>query len=151
MSSFSSDIVAPALSLIVVAYNMARELPRTLYTLSSQYQRDINPQDYEVIVVDNGSDQPVDSAMWASWQAWPGQFRLLRIDQASHSPVDAINRGLAQARGHCIGVMIDGARMCSPGLLGQALQACNGIDGAVVGALGWYLGPDFQRQSMVRG
>lgn len=151
MSSLSADVSAPALSLIVVAYNMARELPRTLYTLSSQYQRGIAPQDYEVIVVDNGSDQPVDSAMWASWQAWPGQFRLLRIDQASHSPVDAINQGLAQARGNCIGVMIDGARMCSPGLLAQALQACKGVDGAVVGALGWYLGPDFQRQSMVRG
>lgn len=82
MSSLSADVSAPALSLIVVAYNMARELPRTLYTLSSQYQRGIAPQDYEVIVVDNGSDQPVDSAMWASWQAWPGQFRLLRIDQA---------------------------------------------------------------------
>ena len=147
----TSPPVQPCLSVMVVAYNMARELPRTLYTLSAQYQRDIDPHMYEVVVLDNGSTPPVPESLCDDLQAWPGQFRVVRIAPASPSPVPAINIGLSQARGRYIGVMIDGARMCSPGLLGQALQVCQGVPDAVVGALGWYLGPDFQRQAMQRG
>ena len=36
-------------------YDMAREAPRTLHSLSRAYQRDIDDLAYEVIVVDNGS------------------------------------------------------------------------------------------------
>lgn len=141
----------PRLSVIVVAYNITRELPRTLYTLTVPYQRQIAARDFEVIVVDNGSTLPVDSAIWQNWQGWPDQFRLLRIDQASPSPAAAINQGIAAARGEYIGVMIDGARLCSPGLLHHALVGCQLHPRAVVGALGWYLGHDFQRQSMRAG
>ena len=141
----------PRLSVVVVAYNMARELPRTLQTLSACYQQGIEAHDFEVLVVDNGSAVPVPQEWCEQWQAWPGQFRLLRMESAQPSPVAAINHAVAQSQGTYVGVMIDGARMCSPGLLGQALQACTGVSGAVVGALGWYLGPDFQRQAMQRG
>lgn len=150
MSSLQHDRV-PRLSVVVVAFNMARELPRTLQTLSAGYQRGIDAHDFEVLVVDNGSTPAVPQQWCEQWQAWPGQFRLLRMQPAHPSPVAAINHALMQARGDYIGVMIDGARMCSPGLLGQALQVCAGVPGAVVGALGWYLGPDFQRQALQRG
>jgi hypothetical protein len=33
---------------------MDREARRTLYSLSTRYQREVNERDYEVIVVDNG-------------------------------------------------------------------------------------------------
>ena len=61
----ASDPVPPvgndlSLSVVVVAYGMARELPRTLRSLASPYQRGIDPADYEVVVVDNGSPTPVD-------------------------------------------------------------------------------------------
>lgn len=142
---------APRLSVVLIAYNIERELPRTVYTLSTQYQRHIAARDYEVIVVDNGSSKPVDSAFWQDWQGWPGQIRLLRIDKASPSPASAVNQGIAAARGDYVGVMIDGARMCSPGLLHHALAGCQLYPRAVVGALGWYLGHDYQRQSMLAG
>ena len=51
----------PAVSVVVVVYNMAREAPRTLYSLSAAYQRDISAEDYEVIVVDNGSTPAFDA------------------------------------------------------------------------------------------
>ena len=47
----------PALSVIVVVYRMRREAPRTLYTLSPEYQRRARPDSYEVVVVENPSDQ----------------------------------------------------------------------------------------------
>ena len=47
-----------ALSVVVVAHDMARELPRTLRSLSRRYQLGLPADDYEVIVVDNGSADP---------------------------------------------------------------------------------------------
>ena len=47
----------PKLSVIVIGHNMPRELPRTIRSLSPTMQRDIEPGDYEVILIDNGSTQ----------------------------------------------------------------------------------------------
>ena len=44
------------LSVVVVFYNMRREAARTLHSLSRAYQEGIDDLDYEVIVVENGSD-----------------------------------------------------------------------------------------------
>jgi len=52
----------PELSIVVAAYDMARELPRTVRSLSRPYQRGIEDLAYEIVVVDNGSPSPVDSA-----------------------------------------------------------------------------------------
>lgn len=138
----------PDVSVVVVVYNISREAPRTLHSLSAAYQRDIDPDDYEVIVVDNGSTSPVEQQLI---DGLPGNFRLIRIDQAHPSPAQALNRGLAEARGDIIGVMIDGARMVTPGLLHFARQGARLYDKAVVATLGWYLGPDFQWRSMESG
>src|SRR5262249_16352658 len=129
-------------------YNMPREAPRTLFSLSSAYQQHINADDYEVIVVDNGSNPPFDPAQLAGLS---GNFRLIRIDPAARSPAQAVNRGLAEARGDIIGVMVDGARVLTPGLLHFACQGAGLYDKAIVATLGWYLGHDFQRRSMLSG
>lgn len=136
------------LSVIVIAYNIPRELPRTLYSLSSAYQRHIDGDAYEVIVVDNGSTPPVDPSTFAHLK---GNFLFLRIDDASPSPVAAINQGISIAQGKAIGVMIDGARMASPGLLHFARHGVSLFDRSVVLSLGWYLGGDYQRRSMLAG
>jgi len=138
----------PAVSVVVVVYNMAREAPRTLHSLSASYQRHIDPDDYEVIVVDNGSNPPFDPK---AIEGLSGNFRLIRVDPASPSPAQAVNRGLAEARGDVIGVMCDGARIVTPGLLHFARRGAGLYDKAVVATLGWYLGPDFQWRSMECG
>ena len=134
-------------SLVVVVYNMAREAPRTLHSLSAAYQRHIDPDDYEVIVVDNGSNSPLDPKVI---EGLPGNFRLIRIDNAAPSPAQAVNRGLAEARGEVIGVMIDGARIATPGLLHFGRHGSRLYDRAVVATLGWHLGYDLQRLA-IRG
>jgi glycosyltransferase involved in cell wall biosynthesis len=138
----------PNVSVVVVVYNMPREAPRTLHSLSAAYQRHIDPDDYEVIVVDNGSNPPLDPRLVAGL---PGCFRLIRIDPASPSPAQAVNRGLAEARGEVIGVMIDGARIVTPGLVHFARHGACLHEHAVVVAPGWYLGSDFQRWAMQCG
>jgi hypothetical protein len=138
----------PDLSVVVVCCNMARALPRTLRSLSASYQRDIAAADYEVIVVDNGSDVPVDLH---AVEGLEGDFRLLRVEPGHPSPALAINRGLAAARGGVIGVMIDGARIATPGMLHFARHGVRLYDDAVVATLGWYLGHDFQGWAVQRG
>lgn len=138
----------PKVSVVVVVYNMAREAPRTLYSLSAEYQRHIDPDDYEVIVVDNGSNPPFDPKVL---EGLSGNFRLIRIDNAFPSPAQAINRGIAEARGEVIGVMIDGARIATPGLLHFARHGAKLYDRAVVVTLGWYLGYDLQTWAVTAG
>jgi Glycosyl transferase family 2 len=133
------------LSIIVVAYNMPRELPRTLLSLSADYQRHVQAEDYEVIVVDNGSTPPVDRAALDGLQ---GNFRLIRIDPAPPSPAGAVNRGIAEAKGEVIGVIIDGARIATPGLVHFAGHGTRLYRRAVVATLNWYLGYDYQRWAM---
>jgi hypothetical protein len=138
----------PDLSVVVVVHNMAREAPRTLYSLSAAYQRNIAAEDYEIIVVDNGSTTPLDAKVI---DGLTGNFRLLRLDPAPPSPARAINHGLAEARGNIIGVLIDGARIATPGILHFARHGVELYPRAVVVTLGWYLGRDLQRWSMDAG
>lgn len=128
---------SPSLSVVVVAHDMARELPRTLRTLAVPYQRDIYPDDYEVIVVDNGSAEPVAPA---ATEAFPGRLRCERLDPAPPSPARAANTGIRQARGELVGLLLDGARMASPRLLARARLAARLHERAVVATLAWHLG-----------
>jgi glycosyltransferase involved in cell wall biosynthesis len=132
----------------MVVYNMAREAPRTLFSLSAAYQRDIAEDDYEVIVIDNGSTPPFDPKEFGPLK---GDFRLIRIDGATRSPVQAINAGIAQARGALVGVMIDGARIASPGLIRFAAMANTLADRAVILTLGFHLGTQVQMESVLKG
>jgi glycosyltransferase involved in cell wall biosynthesis len=140
--------VSPKVSLVVVSYDMARELPRTLHTLSPAYQRDIDPDDYEVIVVDNGS--PDDSYLDALEGTIP-QLTIHRLPDPTPSPVAAVNRGLELATGDLVGVCIDGARMASPRLLASALEASALHSRPAVGTLAFHLGPDVQPASVHAG
>jgi hypothetical protein len=116
---------------------MARELPRTVRSLGPTYQREIDPDAYEVIVVDNGSPNAVDPAWFTDFG---GQLRVERLDPAPPSPAHAANVGLQLARGELVGLLIDGARMASPRLLAAARDAAKLADRPVVSTLAWHLG-----------
>ncbi len=138
----------PKVSVVVVVYNMAREAPRTLFSLSAAFQRDIRADEYEVIVVDNGSTPPFDPQVLAALE---DNFRMIRIDPAPPSPAHAINCGLAAAGGEVIGVMIDGARIASPGVIGLATMAARLSDRFIALTMGFHLGAKVQMQSVPEG
>jgi hypothetical protein len=131
--------VAPALSVVVVVHGMARELPRTLYTLGPDYQRGVDAEDYEIVVVDNGSPDPVDDAVLGNFS---GRLRATRVEPAPPSPARAANLGLDMAEGEIVGLIIDGARMASPGLLFYARLAMGLADRPIAAAPGYHLGPN---------
>lgn len=132
------------LSIIVICFNMARELPRTIRTLSPSMQRGIAADDYEAIVIDNGSTRPFAPEECRQWI--PG-LAIHSMPDPSPSPVNAINYGLSLARGDLVGVFIDGARMASPGLLATALLAAKLHPRPVIGTQSFHLGPTVQTRS----
>ncbi|MFA5940168.1 MAG: glycosyltransferase family 2 protein [Sinimarinibacterium sp.] len=146
--SGAATTTSPRLSIVAIFYNMQREAPRTLYTLSAQYQRDVAEDDYEVIVIDNGSREPLDPERTRSYGA---NFRHLRIDKAAPSPAPAINRGVALSRAPGVGIMIDGARMASPGVVKLALDCLQRYERPLIGTVGFHLGPDLQSRSVLSG
>ena len=138
----------PKLSIVCVFYNMVRESARTLYSLSYPYQRNTTRGDWEVIAVDNGSAAPLDEEFVRSFGT---EFRYEFFRTESDSPVEAINHGATLARGEHVAIMIDGARMASPGLIHLTLASLRSFENAFVTAPAWHLGPDIQNRSILSG
>jgi hypothetical protein len=137
----------PRLSIIVVFYNMAREAPRTLYTLSAQYQRGVSESEYEVIAIDHGSMTPLDASMV---ERMGSNFTLVRTAPGP-SPAAAINRCAFQSRGDLICICIDGARMLSPGIVRYMCDAPRISPEPVIATMAFHLGPKMQNHSMQEG
>jgi hypothetical protein len=127
---------------------MHREIPRTLQSLSRGYQLDSEPLDYEVLLVDNGSSPPLDPASFAAIDA---PVRLLRIDDAHHSPAAAINHAAGLATGELLCLMIDGAHLLTPGVFRLARAAVAGFGNTVISTRYFFLGPEEQNLSIQNG
>ena len=143
MSTDRKDI-----SVVVAAYDMRRELPRTVRSLSPPYQTGIEPPKTEIIVVDNGSSEPVE-AEW--FEGISADLKILRFPPGNLSPCHAINAGVAASEGALVSVLIDGARMASPGLLARAREAMRVADDIFVATMGFHLGPEPQQLSLTKG
>ncbi len=136
------------LSVLLVCYDMAREIPRTLTGLARDYQDGARELEYEVLLVDNGSPVPLDPASWRSVDV-PVTF--IEMPDPSPSPARAINTALARARGEIVCVMIDGAHILTPGVFRLALAAFAAFDNPVVATRYFWLGPDAQNVSIGEG
>jgi len=136
------------LSIIVICFNMARELPRTIKSLSTKMQNDIESSDYEIIIVDNGSTTPYSKS---ECRKYADNIRFVDLPKGNPSPCKGINEGLAIANGNLIGVFIDGARMASPGLLQLAITASKLSPRSVIGTLSFHLGSSPQNEAMLKG
>ena len=126
---------------------MKREIERTLKTLSSNYQN-FPEHKYEIIVVDNGSDQEIDHQDLSSRYA---NLRYYKLENASKSPAKAINFAIEKSFGSVLGIMVDGARMLSPNVLNYVEKAFKLDPNAVVTTLGFHLGYEIQQLASNKG
>jgi glycosyltransferase involved in cell wall biosynthesis len=136
------------LSVVVVFHDMRREAERTLYSLGSDYQEGVPGENYEVIAIDNGSKLPLDEAQVREFGS---NFRYRYFQTDSASPAAAINFGVDIAEGEYVAVIVDGARMVTPGLVRESLRALEVFTEPFVCALGWHLGPGVQNETMLKG
>lgn len=138
----------PRLSVIVNFYNMRREAERTLYSLSTAYQQNIQADEYEVLAIDNGSTQPLD----AEWVKSFGQnFQYHHLKTGSVSPCKALNQAARLAKGEFITCCIDGARILSPNILSLSLQATRLAPHPFIYTMGMHLGSKPQNLSVTEG
>lgn len=134
-------LITPKISVIVIAYRMPLQLERTLQTLTAEYQQGVDSEDYEVIVIENRSGDNLPADKIASL---PNNFRYLLRDETAVSPVYAVNEGFAMCAAPYICLMIDGARMVSPGIIRNALDAFAITENAIVAVPGYHLGQEEQ-------
>lgn len=139
---------SPDLSIVVVFHEMRREAERTLYSLSPSYQEDLEDLRYEVIAIDNGSAKPLGERFVERFGA---PFRYEYRETESVSPASAVNFGVGLARGEFVGIIVDGARMASPGLISRSFEALKLFGRPAVFALSWHLGEQVQNVSMLSG
>jgi glycosyltransferase involved in cell wall biosynthesis len=135
-------------SIIVVCYEMAREIPRTLSSLQRNYQRGVENLDYEVIVVENGSRQPLPEGTLDSLGP---EFRYVYLEAPPPSPAYALNYGVELATGDVICLMVDGATLVSPGVLEKVGRCFAAYENPVVALRYFFLGPGEQNDTIGQG
>ena len=138
----------PLVSVVIVGFDMARELPRTVLSFLPPYQRGIEFDDIEIIVLENGSTHNVDPKVVASW---PNSVRYIQVDDAHPSPAKALNEGISEARGKWVCPVIDGARLISPGVFSLAFDLMKAHSNPVIATAGYHLGHKPQQQNVLDG
>jgi len=137
----------PLLIIIVVAYNMRRELQRTLYSLTPMYQEEVEFK-YEVQVLDHGSTEPVGREYV---EKFGDNFKYKYVDTDLKSPCIAINSAIAKCESEYIMCCIDGARILSPKVLKRAMQAVLVDAHSFVYTTAYHLGYKVQKESILEG
>lgn len=138
----------PFVSIVVIIYNMAEQAQKTLRSLVSGYQIGVCKDDYEVIIVENESSQCLENSFL---KQLPDNFRYFLRKNAESSPAKAINFGALQAHGEHICIMIDGARMLTPGVVKQLIRGHIVSPHAVVTVPGYHLGEVLQQTAVLNG
>jgi glycosyltransferase involved in cell wall biosynthesis len=137
----------PKLSVVVVCYEMAAQIRNTLQSLLPPYQRNISIDEYEIILMDNGSAKMLDEG---TRKISPNlDYIYLSPNESSPSPAGAMNRGVAFSRAPLLCLMIDGARLVTPGVLSWGIRLVELAPRAMVEVRGWHLGPKWQPESVM--
>jgi glycosyltransferase involved in cell wall biosynthesis len=141
-------MTGPKLSLLLVVYNMQREAPRTIASALPPYQKGIEGSDYEVLILENGSTEPLSPDYCGSL---PGNVRVIRAPKEGLSPGEVLNWAVELSSADVLMFCIDGARILSERLIADSLSLVERYPGAFVYTLSWHLGPDVQMRSMMQG
>jgi hypothetical protein len=145
----NSPEAPPKLSVVVACYEMAVQIKNTLQSLLPPYQRNISIDEYEIILMDNGSAKMLDEG---TRKISPNlNYVYLSPDEASPSPAAAMNRGVDLSRAPVLCLMIDGARLLTPGVLPWGMRLLALAPRAMVEVRGWHLGPKIQPESVMEG
>lgn len=140
---------APDLSVVVVLYQMSQQIGNTIRSLTFPYQRLVDTRAYEVILIDNGSPEPLPREVWN--HASNIRYHYVSPEDASPNPGVAVNLGVQLSRAPILCLMIDGARMVTPGVLGWGLKITRFSPSTIAEVRGWHLGPKNQVDSIREG
>lgn len=143
-----NDRSGPRVSFVLIVYDMPSQAQNTVRSLLPDYQTSVEEQDYEVIVVENKSANTMSREFIDSL---PGNFSYHLRNETRPTPIYAANEGIEKAKGENICVMIDGARLLTPGVVKNVLLGHTLSDRAVVTVPGYHLGHELQQKSVESG
>jgi glycosyltransferase involved in cell wall biosynthesis len=138
----------PLLTVIVIVYDMPEQADITLQSLEAIYQRQVREEDYEILVVENHSKRLLGEERVLKHGK---NFRYLLRHETEPTPIHAVNEGVEKARADYVSIMIDGARMLSPGIINYTLAALRLADEPVICVPGYHLGKKVQQEAMLEG
>jgi hypothetical protein len=138
----------PKVSLVVVVYDMVAQAEKTIASMLPEYQLDVSLSDYEVIIVENESPNVM---LREFLDTLPENFHYYLRKNAEVSPGPAVNFGADRARGENICVLIDGARMLTPGVIKNIILGHRLSDKSVVSISGYHLGDKLQQEAVDSG
>jgi len=130
---------------------MQREIPRTLRTMLPPVQKCVTGAEYEIIIIDNGSERPLSLD---EVDAHGVDIRMDRTppDRALPSPVSAMNAAARDvARGDALLICIDGARMFSPYIVRRTIDALERQADAFTFVGSRHLGQEVQMKAVKAG
>lgn len=127
------------LTVILACYDMPEQIANTLDSIAPHYQRGISADEFEILLVDNGSGEPLPDDLLSRYQNV--HYTYIPARQALPSPGHAMNTAARRARAPVLCLMIDGARMLSPGVLSWGHRLVDAAPDAVVEVRGWHLSP----------
>lgn len=139
---------APAVSFVVIVYDMPEQAQITVRSLMTDYQLDVEADEYEVLIVENASAATMSRSFLDSL---PSNFHYFLRQETQPTPVHAINFGIEQARGENVCVMIDGARLVTPGVVKNTIMGHRVSSPAVVTVPGYHLGFELQQKAVAKG
>lgn len=138
-----------SLSILIVVYNMRREAPRTILSALPPYQKNVSLEDYEIIILDNGSTDPVSDRFIDSL---PYNVTVVSVPKPTPSPGNALNWGVKQiAKSENLLISIDGARIFSDRLVEQGIKYRKLLPNSFIYTLGWHIGPEVHMRARETG
>lgn len=135
-------------SFVLIAYDMPAQAENTIRSLLPGYQRGVSPEDYEVLIVENKSPNTISRQFL---DTLPSNFSYHLRQETQPTPIHAINYGLERARGKNICVMIDGARLLTPGIVRNTILGHRIAGNAIVTVPGYHLGNELQQNAVTGG
>lgn len=126
---------------------MPEQISNTLTSALPPYQAGIDPDDVHVVVVDNGSPRRLEPTAVPDGVT----YHYIPPGEAGPYPGPALNGVVRDTDSEFVGVMIDGARLLTPGALRGALDVLEAWPDAVVDVKGWHLGHAQQQDQLAAG
>lgn len=137
-----------SVSFVVIVYDMPAQAENTVKSLLPEYQQDVSVENYEVLIVENESHNTMSRQFLDSL---PANFHYHLRQESQPTPIHAINYGIEQARGDNICVMIDGARLLTPGVIKNVILGHRLASPAIVTVPGYHLGFELQQKAVGSG
>lgn len=138
----------PTVSFVLIVYDMPAQAQNTVRSLMADYQHDVRPQDYEVLIVENESANTISPEFL---RTLPANFSYHLRKETQPTPIHAINYGIEQAKGANVCVIIDGARLLTPGIVKNTILGHRLSTRAIVTVPGYHLGFELQQRAVSSG